>query len=317
MAVRRPSWFDPALEEGLDPLAREAITWFNRLSADRVSEDDRKSFTAWVNRDPAHAAAFQEIEELWRGVSKLPEARRRRRKAVTRRTLGKSAIALMLGGASWSVYRSHPFADYRTGVGERLAVDLPDGSRANLAACTAIGLHHSSAERRISLYEGEAFFEVAPLYDRPFIVEAGGGRVTALGTAFAVSDRDDRVTVTVTQHTVRIDVGARQVRVDAGLQSSFDSVGSIAEPTQVDGAQELAWMQGRLVFVNARLDRVVAAINRWRRGQLVILNSALAARPVTLIVNLEDIDGALHQLEDALPLSLTSVTPYLTLLYAL
>lgn len=315
MTGRKPSWFDAELEQSLDPAAREAIAWFNRLRADRVPEKDRREFAAWLKRDAAHAQAFQEIEDLWRGLSKLPEARRRRRKAVTRRTVGKGMVALMLAGGAWSLYRTHPFADYRTGVGERLTVRLPDGSRADLATSTVLSVDDGPRARRITLYAGEAYFEVAPSPGRPFIVEAGGGSITALGTAFAVADGDDRVLVTVTQHAVSIDVGARRMQLDAGMQSAFDATG-IGNPTAVDDAVALAWLEGRLVFVNARLDRVVEALNRWRRGRLVIMNSALAAHPVTLIVNLEDIDDALRQLEDALPLALTSVTPYLTLLHA-
>lgn len=315
MTERRPSWFDAELEQSLDPLEREAIAWFNRLRADRVSDVDRKAFSAWVKRDPAHLQAFRQIEDLWRGLSELPEARRRRRKAVTRRTVSKGMVALMLAGGAWSLYRTHPFADYRTGVGERLTVRLPDGSRADLATSTALSLDDGPRVRRVTLLEGEAFFEVAPDTGRPFVVEAGGGSVTALGTAFSVAEADHRILVTVTQHAVSIDVGARQMRVGAGMQSAFDSDG-IGDPTEVDEAVALAWRQGRLVFVNARLDRVVEALNRWRRGRIVIMNSALAAHPVTLIVNLEDIDEALHQLEDALPLALTSVTPYLTLVHA-
>lgn len=315
MTVRKPSWFDPELEEGLDPLTREAISWFNRLRADRVSEKERKAFSTWLNRDPAHSQAFQEIEDLWKGLGKLPEARRRRRKAITRRTAGKGMIALLLGGSTWSLYREHPFADYRTGVGERLTVKLPDGSTADLATSTTLSVDDRPHVRRIILHYGEAFFDVAPNPARPFVVEAGGGSITALGTAFAVADIDNRTLVTVTQHAVSIDVGIRHIRLDAGMQSAYDA-NAIGTPTPADEAVSLAWRHGRLVFVNARLDRVIAALNRWRSGRLVVMNEALAAHPVTLIVNLTDIDDALRQLEDALPLAFTRVTPYLTLVHA-
>jgi len=315
MTKRKPSWFDAELEEGLDPLLREAIAWFNLLRADRVSEKDRRAFSAWLKRDPAHGQAFQEIEGLWRGLSDLPEARRRRRRTVTRRTLGKGVVALMVAGGAWGIYRTHPLADYRTGVGERLTVELPDGSRVELATSTALSVDDDATVRRVTLHKGEAFFEVASDAARPFVVDAGGGSVTALGTAFAVADADDRVLVTVTQHAVRIDAGMRQMRLEAGMQAAFD-VDGIGAPAATDEAIALAWREGRLVFVNARLDRVVEALNRWRRGRLVIMNGALAAQPVTLIVNLEDVDDALRQLEDALPLAFTSVAPYLTLVHA-
>ncbi|KWT69059.1 Iron siderophore sensor protein [Hyphomicrobium sulfonivorans] len=317
MTKRKPSWFDPELEAGLDPLQREAILWFNRLRADRVTAADRNAFNAWLDRDAAHGKAFQQIEDLWSGLAGLPEAQRRRRKAVTRRTVGKGVVALLIGGGIWGLYRSHPFADYRTGVGERLAVTLPDGSIAELSSDTALSIDDYAQTRRIILHRGEAFFKVAAVPGRPFVVEAEGGTVTALGTAFSVADGADGVLVTVTEHAVRIATSAgRDMRVDAGSQTIFTAGGAISPPHAIDPAVELAWREGRLVFVNARLDRVVEALNRWRRGRVVVMNSALAAHPVTLIVNLSDVDGALNQLQDALPLSVTSVTPLLTLLHA-
>jgi transmembrane sensor len=314
MDDRKPNWFDEHLEEGVEPAVREAITWFNLLRSDAVAKEDRVAFRAWLRRDPAHADAFRQVEALWNGLSGLPEARRRRR-SVTRRNFGKGALVLALAGSTWWASRYHPFADYRTGTGERRTVTLPDGSRVDLATSTALSIDFGPDARRLTLHEGEAFFDVSPDAARPFVVETGRGRVTALGTAFALSDEGDRVVVTVTHHAVQVDAAARSLRVEAGLQAAFDS-GGIGVPAAVDEADVLAWREGRLIFVNARLDRVVGALNRWRSGRIVILNETLAAHPVTLIVNLEDIDEALHQLEDALPLTLTNVTPLLTLVHA-
>lgn len=317
MTKRKPSWFDPELEAGLDPLQREAILWFNRLRADRVTAADRSAFKAWLDHDAAHGKAFQQIEDLWSGLAGLPEARRRRRRAVTRRSVGKGVVALLIGGGAWSLYRSHPFAHFRTGVGERLVATLPDGSIVELSTDTALSIDDNAQTRRVVLHRGEAFFKVAVVPGRPFVVEAEGGSVTALGTAFSVADGPDGVRVTVTEHSVRIATSAgRNMRVDAGSQSIFTPGGAISPPHAIDPAIELAWRQGQLVFVNTRLDRVVQALNRWRRGRVVVMNSALAARPVTLIVNLADVDGALHQLQDALPLTVTNVTPLLTLVHA-
>jgi transmembrane sensor len=315
MTKRKPSWFDPQLEQGLDAPAREAIAWFNRLRGDKVSTVDREAFAAWLQSDAAHATAFQEIEQLWRGLADMPETRRRRRKAVTRRTMGKGAVALLLAGSAWGAYRTHPFADYRTGVGERLTIRLPDGSVAQLSTSTTLSLDDDLATRRVILHAGEAFFEVAPDVSRPFVVDAGDGTVTALGTAFAVSDTDAGTVVTVTQHAVRIDAAARQMQVSAGMQATFSARG-IGAPAAVDEAVALAWRQGRIVFVNARLDRVLDALNRWQSGRMVVLSSALAAHPVTLIVNLDDVADARRQLEDALPIGFTTVAPYLTLVHA-
>lgn len=314
MDRQKPSWFDPHLEDGLDQTSRDAIAWFNLLGGDQVSNRDRAAFRAWLRRDPAHPLAFQQVEQFWSGLSQLPEARRRKR-GLTRRRLVKGVAVLALAGGAFGAYRFHPFADYRTGTGERRTIALSDGSRIELAASTAVSADLDGATRLVTLHSGEAYFDVASDAARPFAVETGRGRVTALGTAFAIADESQRTVVTVTEHAVRVEAAARSLRIDAGLQTEFDAA-SIDSPKPFDVNQALAWREGRLVFVNARLDRVIRELNRWRTGRLVIMNAALAAQFVTLIVNLEDIESALRQLQDALPLAQTNVTPLLTLLHA-
>lgn len=315
MDDRKPSWFDPHLEDSADPAIREAIAWFNLLRGEHVAEQDRVRFRAWLRRDARHPEAFRQIEQFWSGLAGLPEARRRRRR-ITRRNLGKGALALALAsGGLWGASRLHPFADYRTGTGERRIVTLADGSRAELSTSTALSVDFDVRTRGIELHYGEVFFEVAPDPRRPFVVDTARGRITALGTAFAVAEDGDRLVVTVTQHAVMIAAGTQSLRVEEGQQTVLDPHG-IGAPVAVDTAEALAWREGRLIFVNAPLGRVVDVLNRWRTGRIVVMNRALAAQPVTLIVSLEDVDKALDQLQDALPLALTRITPLLTLLHA-
>lgn len=311
MDDRKPSWSDPHLEEDMAPASREAIAWFNRLHGGEVSEHDRTAFQDWLDRDPAHPPAFQQIEQLWKGLSALPGAPQ---PGLSRRHLGKAALALAIAGGAWSAYRLRPFADYRTGTGERRAITLPDGSRAELSTSTALSVDVDGADRLVTLHYGEVFFDVAEAGRRPFVVNASRGRITALGTAFAIADDDDRLVVTVTHHAVRIEAGGRRLRVEAGLQTVLDGHG-IGTPAPVDAADVLAWREGRLIFINAPLERVIGVLNRWRRDRLILMNRSMAAQPVTLIVNLEDVKTALVQLQDALHLETTHVTPLLTFVY--
>ena len=75
-------------------------------------------------------------------------------------------------------------ADHYASVGETRFVTLEDGSHVHLDSRSAIAVRYDGSQRRIALLQGEAWFEVAPNKDRPFVVEAAGGSVTARGTAF-------------------------------------------------------------------------------------------------------------------------------------
>ena len=144
------------------------------------------AFKAWLDEDPAHAQAYANAERLWTRSGDLPETKARKKKAkLTRRDLGKAVLALGAAGAAWSYLSDHPFADYRTSSGERRRISLPDGSRVDLAPQSRLSMTFDGQVRRLTLHEGEAFFNVAT-DRRPFTVEAGRGITTALGTAFGL-----------------------------------------------------------------------------------------------------------------------------------
>lgn len=314
-----PNWTDDNdFGKDLDPISREAVTWFATLHADDVTKADRSAFRAWLRQDERHRAAFEEVQRLWSGASELPivKARRRERRiAITRRTLGKGALAAMIGGGAWLAYQQHPFADYSTGTGERRTVKLADNSTIDMAGATALSIDFNSRLRLVTLHRGEAYFSVQSETSRPFVVEAAAGRTMAIGTSFNVDYiSDDDVRVTVARHAVNIRVGAADARLDAGSQLTYNHA-SIGAPQAIDPASELGWRDGRLVFLSQPFGRVIASLNRWRQGRLMVMGSALAARPVTLIIDLQKSENILATLEDTLPIRVVNVTPYLTLLF--
>ncbi len=80
-------------------------------------------------------------------------------------------------------------ADAMSGTGEipfvtRLRTALLGAARRVIRDCLR---EQRDTRRTVRLLRGRAFFDVARDPDRPFTVEAGDARVTALGTAFAVS----------------------------------------------------------------------------------------------------------------------------------
>src|SRR5690606_20213445 len=76
-------------------------------------------------------------------------------------------------------------------------VHLPDGSRVEIHPGGEIAERFTPGERRVSLLRGEAYFTVAKNPDRPFVVEANGVAVHAVGTAFNVRLPTDEAAVEV------------------------------------------------------------------------------------------------------------------------
>lgn len=63
-----------------------------------------------------------------------------------------------------------------------------------------------------------------------------------------------------------------------------------------DLSSATAWRRGVLVFDRQPLDQVLEQLNRYRPGQVVLANPALASRQVSGVFRLEMLDGALHTL---------------------
>ncbi|NYZ14333.1 FecR family protein [Azospirillum sp. RWY-5-1] len=318
-------------------LVEEAAAWFVRMRSDPVSDADRRAFSAWLARDPAHAAAYAEAEALWDEVGDIPDPRvapgagpgapvwfdrRRALRLVGRLAAGVAAVAAVAMVGLWSAGGYDRLrADHATAVGETRTVTLPDGSTADLNTGTAIAVDFSPTRRRIELFHGEAFFTVAKDVDRPFDVVARDGTSRAVGTAFDVRVADEAVTVSVAEGRVRVTTpsavraGNDGAVLGAGEAARYDTAGGLAVHPD-DTATATAWRQGRLVFANRPLRDVMVELDRHRPGIILILDPGIAQARFTGAFTLRDTDRALDAIEAALPVDVIRITPYLTLLRA-
>ncbi|KRW93131.1 FecR domain-containing protein [Paracoccus sp. MKU1] len=297
----------------------EAAEWVIRLADPELTEATQAAFQRWCDTDPAHRAAFDRAERTWQELELMgPQAGGARR--------GRGALvvlALVVGTSLWfwqDDLRLKFQADHIAAVGENLVVTLPDGSRAELASGAALTEDYDGTRRLVRLLEGRAYFTAAPaaqFQGRPFVVEAGGMRVTALGTQFSVDLHKDDVEVLVAEHSVRVEavtgvappvVLAEGMGVDARPEAI-----PIPTPRDMDFAN--AWRSGELVFDDRPLGEVVAELNRYRHGRIVLRGKNLAARRVSGVFHTDDIAQAVDRIAAELALRRLSVPPLLTVLY--
>ena len=76
-----------------------------------------------------------------------------------------------------------------------------------------------------------------------------------------------------------------------------------------------AWLRGQFVFYDTPLSRVVAEINRYRPGRIVIAKDALRDLKVSGVFRTDDTGAALRAITDILPLRATHITGYLVVLH--
>lgn len=299
-----------------DRIAEEAAGWVARLQSSDATQADLDLFHQWLERDPLHREAFDEFRNLWGDLKDLPippERLDKLRGARRRRTVYRAttvAVGLMLLVSLYNAgYVDRMRADHYTSVGEVRSVELADGSRVYLNTDTAITVDLSGTARRIHILRGEAFFDVAKNPQRPFVVEDGTLTATAVGTQYAVraGTRSFEPDVQVEEGKVEVQSADQRVLVSAGYTAAIGGGGAvIVQPADV--ADATAWRNGRLIFSGRPLKEVLAALARYRRGQIVMLDRALGEQKVSGIFDLSDTDAALRDLEMSLPVSVTHIT---------
>jgi transmembrane sensor len=306
-------------------IAEAAADWIVRRDGGAFSAADERAFAQWHAR-PDHRDALARLEKIWGlldedgeqsrdapPVAALPRQRGARAPLRTpamghvrkrpRRTWTAGAVAAALALFVLGSVQDWPTrlrADHMTGIGERRMVTLPDGSLVRLDSGSAIALDDTGTRRGVRLLAGAAMFDVAPDPARPFIVEADGGSVTALGTAFAIRDEDGHATVTVTRHSVRVDGDGRAVVVGEGQRADF-AAKTLHGPLPARG-DATAWTRGRLVVVDRPLGEVVAQIGRYRRGYVAVAGPAAAIR-VSGVYDLDNPLAAIDSIEASHALS--------------
>jgi ferric-dicitrate binding protein FerR (iron transport regulator) len=131
------------------------------------------------------------------------------------RPLMRIASALILGLALYYFLFQQNVVRVETGVGEKMAITLPDASTVRLNALSEIAFNEGTwdTKREVTL-EGEAFFDVAR--GARFDVVSPAGRVSVLGTEFNVRHRGRIFEVHCFEGQVKVISGSHERILRAG-----------------------------------------------------------------------------------------------------
>ncbi len=298
----------------------QAAVWVTELHGPDRSPSLEKKVRRWIVEDPRHAAAFELATEAWQKTGSLPAhipqqtlaaARNRSRSRLLGPSLAGAAVLCGLLMAAVVYLRDPTLA---TGPVEQRTVELADGTQVTLNANTQVRLQYDDRLRKVTLSRGEAFFHVAKLASKPFVVVAGNRKVIALGTSFLVRCEDpsgSRFAVTLVEGRVAVEpiggpdslpndpAGDRGpsrepgVGVDAALTVPTDTRGlkvlnrgerlryagdapGVVDAPSID--KVTAWQRGLLIFDDATLSEAAAEFNRYGAIKIAIDGAAANLR---------------------------------------
>src|SRR5690606_20361732 len=139
---------------------------------------------------------------------------------------------------------------------------------------------------------------------RQVLLRVQGGSVLAAAADFNVRADTGDVCVTCLQGSIVVDYRGENRTLAANRQLVFgaDRLGRVhnADPQRVT-----AWQRQLLIFDDEPLSRVIAEINRYRPGRLVLMNDTLGRRRVQARFTLDQLPDVAQLISDAYGATLT------------
>jgi transmembrane sensor len=305
-------------------IEREALDWLVRFTSGEATPTDLRAGKAWCARDPAHAEAFKRVSRMWEtlGPDAFSAVAPVRRPVLSRRALlTGGAAAAVAASAAYVVVRpplglwpsfSEMTADYRTRTGERRKVALADNVSVDMNTQTSIAMRGRDADGAgIELISGEAMISAAA--ERPVTVTSGNGEAVGHQARFNVRNDGRSVCVTCVDGRVTVSSAGQTVSLQPREQVTYDPRG-LGKAASIDPSIVTAWQNDLLIFHATPLREVVAEINRYRSGKIIVTNPALGGRLFSANFRIRNADHIVEQVQKLFGATVTSLPGGLILL---
>ena len=319
-------------------IEREAAAWVVREERG-LTAAEQDGLSHWLAADPSHGEILRERRWAWREFDRIaglpttltpapdpdllaPRSARSkghspRWRVFARVSAAAAAAAILLWVAvAPRTVPSGQLAPARLSTALAAPCEqrtLEDGSLVQLNRGAQLSIDFTAGVRRVRLVRGEAHFAVAKNPERPFVVQAGGVTVRAVGTAFNVQLTSAAVEVVVAEGRVAVD---REAEAHSNpMASVLDARQRVVVPLRETGlgppavtmsetelATRLVWQPRMLDFTDVPLASVVEELNRRNPVQLIPESAALRELRVNASIRSDNVEGFVRLLESSFDL---------------
>lgn len=253
-------------------IAAEAARWHVTMADDAEVARNLESFSAWLDADARHLAAFTRLCTTHPGPTHSPARSalagllRLFRPRPVRWAIPALAIALVVTAALWS---PPPGLEVPAGPWqEQIAEDgsmlrFGPGSRANIA--------FSREQRLVKLAAGSVIVEAAKDANRPLIVETPHGAVRVVGTRFTVIVDSSSTELSVSHGEVQATAATNgaPLSVRPGQRVHISRQAVTRDPVATPDAEEA--YGGWRTLNRAPVTDLVAAVERETGRRIIVL----------------------------------------------
>ena len=218
------------------------------------------------------------------------------------KTADGQLVYRIAGGDDSQLSSAVVYNSIETPQGGQYQVLLPDGTRVWLNAASSFRYPTAfpkSGRREVQLTYGEAYFEVSPDVEHPFVVATGRQQLEVLGTRFNVNayPEDPLIKTTLLAGKVKVTdrLSKEQVLLRPGQQAQLDGLG-IRVKTLSDTNLEL-WKDGKFTFDNEPMRSIMQQIARWYKVRVVYEDPVQDVRLTGSVSRFDQLSTLLQKLE--------------------
>ncbi|MFB6454653.1 FecR family protein [Chitinophaga sp. Hz27] len=147
----------------------------------------------------------------------------------------------------------------------KYALELTDGTKVWLNAASTLRFPLAFGKERHVILTGEAYFEIAPDVNRPFVVSVANTEVHVLGTSFNIMAYQEEgcMKTTLVTGSLAVKSNGKQVVLHPGQQANIFASQSDIQLQEADLEEVLAWKNDRFYFNNTDIHTAMRQLERW------------------------------------------------------
>lgn len=271
----------------------------------------------WMEEDPANKRYFEHFRIIWESsknvtipatvnehaawdkFKKRTFDRQNDRRVVSLFPRGtrfmRAAAAVVLGigilAASYLIWNmNNPVAVELVAGIAPVTKDLPDGSTVTINKNSSI--RYIGGNKRNVQLKGEAFFNVKPNKQKPFIIRAEEVQVTVVGTSFNVKSTDSLTQVVVESGIVKVEQSGKTITLHAGERVNIRK-GDALRAVKTEDKLYSYYVTKEFVCDDTPLWKLVETLNEAYASNIVIGNDDIRSLPLTTTFHNEPLENVL------------------------
>lgn len=269
----------------------DALEKMELLSKVKSDEALKKEFIRWKNYYSLSLLKKQD-QDSDEGRQALSKFQKKTKNSETKKHALKWAthaavVALFVGAVWYLAYNTgyHSIMRYATQMNEvyvpaglRTKIFLSDGTVVWLNSKSSLRYPSAFSDQRNVELEGEAYFDVKPNPDQPFVVKTKGFTVRVLGTEFNVQaypgEKDCQV-VLFKGHVIVKDTIGNQLSLLPKQSAHITSKGVFLD--SMKELEERSWVGGIIMFTDESFGNIISKLNLYYDARIEISDKVVSS----------------------------------------